>query len=338
MKILRYTLLAALFIAGQPLAAIKTPQEAFSTPACVADMQAWTETALAKFKTLNGGEEFALNTGLVKFIREHAHEIAQELAYLIDHPNKQVEMLTKYEVEKFLTSVERFFKNAHLSTEQTVETLLQQPQTITLLADALAFWNALKNLTIQSIPQDYCPLLHQGITQLSTIESLYAGLLPIMQKHALEITVPAVAAEKLEEIQKNCVTLKHMHTASAEYAQSDENKQLTKNLLHAWATFMKEDTFFDTLQSNGECTRNGNFAEQKPLVMPESLTKFLAAAEAAGRGYQHALEPFADELKTVFPLVTIEYVDECDFDDACCDDDCCEYDFNAEFKKRHTSK
>lgn len=344
MNILRYSLLTAMLALSQHTFA-NPAEDLFENPEFKADMDAWAQANVEKFKgIINNGHDISdVNNGPIKFIREHAEELGKEIEYLLDHPNAEIQMLLRYEREKLLNSIETYFKAVDFSSEQTLAALLQNPNSVTLLADVLAFWNAMKNLLIKAIPADACPLLNQALAKALTLESIYTDVFPILHKHAAKATIPAVPQETIEIIQKSCRFAKHASAMLQEYAQTETCTTASKNLIRAAVAFLKEDSFFEMLAFNAECRKKGEWAEQKPFVMPESLHKLMEAAQASNEALAQAVEPLKQEFNELFPTTIYvncedeETCSECDFEIESCGDDCVEYDFNEQFKRSHAA-
>lgn len=341
MKILRYSLLTAMLALSQHTFT-NPAEDLFENPEFRADIEAWSAANIEKFKgVINNGHDITdVNNGAIKFIREHAEELGKELEYLLDHPNAQVHMLAQYECNKLLTSIEQYFKTADFSSEQTLATVLQNPASVTLLADAIAFWSAIKNLALQAIPADACPFLHQAITKALTLESIYADLFPILHKHAAKLTIPAVPEKTLVTIQNGCSFAKVAFAAITKHAQTAECINHSKQVIRAAVAFLQEDNFFEMLSFNAECRKKGEWTEQKPFVLPESLNKLMEVAQAHNQAWAEALKPLEKEFNELFPTTTYYGEDEencsdCDFETECCGDECAEYDFNEQFKRSH---
>lgn len=344
MNILRYSLLTAMLALSQHTFA-NPAEDLLENPEFKADMDAWAQANVEKFKGIinNGHDITDVNNGAIKFIREHAEELGKEIEYLLDHPNTQVQMLTQYECNKLLNSIETFFKTVDFSSEQTLADLLQNPTSVTLLADAIAFWGAIKNLAPQAIPADACPLLNQALAKVLTLESIYADVFPILHKHAAKLKIPAVPQETVVAIQNGCRFAKVAFAAITKHAQTAECTAHFKQVTRAAVAFLQEDSFFEMLAFNAECRKKGEWAEQKPFVMPESLNKLMEAAQAHNEAWAQALQPLEEEFQKLFPASQYlncddeENCSECDFEIESCDDNCIEYDFNEQFKRSHAA-
>jgi len=347
MNILRYSLLTAMLALSQHTFANPT-EDLLENPEFKADIDAWSQANVEKFKGIvsNGYDISDVNNGAIKFIREHAEELGKELEYLLDHPNAQVNMLVQYECNKLLNSIETFFKTADFSSEQTLAALLQNPQSVTLLADVIAFWSAIKHLAPQAIPADSCPLVNQALAKVVTLESIYADLFPILHKHAAKLTIPAVPQETVVAIQNGCSFAKVAFAAITKHAQTAECTAHFKQVTRAAVAFLQEDSFFEMLAFNAECRKKGDWEQQKPFMMPESFQMLMEAVDAHNVAWSQALSPLEEEFQKLFPTTTYYRGDdeencsecsECDFEIECCDDDCVEYDFNEQFKRNHAA-
>src|SRR5207249_1242529 len=108
----------------------------------------------------------------------------------------------------------------------------------------------MKQLTHQQIDPATCPILAQGLQQLSIIEEIAFEFITLHQQQAAEVVVPSIDNEIMEKIVQVMPIVQRMATKAQTYAQTDEYIHLTKQLFRAWVAFMQEDTFFEMLQHN----------------------------------------------------------------------------------------
>ena len=344
MHILRYSLLCTLFATGMQhtVAGSLFDNAAFQT-----ELEALSAQGRNRFAELNGGHEINnFDAGLIKFIRTHAKEIGAEFSYLLDQKNSQFPLLLRYELDKLLQGFETFLKTTDLSSEQTLDVLLNKQATAMLLINCVGFLSATKQLIRNSLPHDACPILSSAWAQVDNVQGFYAELFKLVYKHAASATVPALAPEMADVCEDTLPTLKKVFDASFAYVQTEESKALLKNLIEAFVAFMQEDAFFEMLQFNNECAaqrqayrlmiEDEDFDPSvqtmtpnrpKEFFMPATLSAFLEAGDLYGKAFSKALQPVITELFP--PSFEIEfdgsengYDADDEFSDCDCNCDC----------------
>ena len=163
------------------------------------------ERQTEKLRQLNGGVDlFDLNAGVIKFIRTHAEEIGKELEYLIDHRDPQVMMLSQYEFEKLFTSLSQFLATKPCAESQTLAQLLAKKEVSMFALDLVAYLKASKQLLGQKIDPATCPILAQGLQQLSIIEEIAFEFITLHQQQAAAVPVPASIMKQWKKFCKYC--------------------------------------------------------------------------------------------------------------------------------------
>jgi hypothetical protein len=263
---------------------------------------------------LDGGSELlSLNGPLFNYIRAHADELAQELLYLVDHAQPEANAALHIELITIVSRLEAVLATKPFAQEQTTDAFLKSDAGKTLFESVVQFWSAIKDYADATVDTSHCPTLSQALSNFDIMhvhkDELHAIFTEQMKTSLAAI--PAYDEETQSLLQAQLLLSHYILDTAFIYMQTEQHTQLLKDLIIRWAAFMKEDAFFNELQT-----------KQLSTQIPAAAEQFFVALERYGRNFQQAC----------FAGMIDETGYEAD-DEIERFDDCCEIDFNAHFKK-----